>query len=804
MAETYTHTHTQLDTDMQKNTKYLVFLFLYFFLFSFPVYSVESSVQTIKYYFGVSQSVGDTVSKCSGEGQKLGEMGCCEGLRNCSGICHRCCPVNCASNEYVATDSEGCSYCEGCRNTSIGLTCPVYSGTDENGCPIYEEKSEKDCDDGEYLDTGSCSCKSCSIPSKTVCDESAITYDSNGCPLQKYEPCGANEHCVNNMCQFICDPGYILNEETGECEICTEDCSGCPDTYYINPYKNNQCTRCPSGAISSEDYATCICPPGEYLMKNRLNALVCSFCPGNTYYDQWGATSSSQCMPCPAGYAPIGPTDHSDCRPCAEGTYIPAGSSYCIGCPSGYGATTATGCTTQECACQKCGDGTYPVEEDIYENGEWVGTKAYCKPCPEGKFGTDGKCSYCPLGYAYKHQTGCTTRDCACQKCGDGEELNSSASDKFTCTPCKSGYFGTGGICRSCPSGTVGTGVTGCTTEACACKECEPGTGGWSCDLCEPGTYCPGGWSIYSCSSTDGYTGRPNVYGAKTFEEGCYRCGDGEESDAFNDYVGCVKCSAGRYGEGGKCTSCPSGYAKTDAVGCTTLECACKKCDQDGYQESYGACVPCSAGSWGTGGKCNNWCSRDSGYGASGKLGATTMAEACVKCADGYGQGYSSGVCEKCPYGTYGTGGVCHYCPDGSIGLKEGAKTEKEGCLRCPCGTMPRFSGTGAGNSCEPCPVGRFGKTPTDGNCTGHCPGGYGETGKTGCVSMECACVKCKPGEGVNYYVSTVGSGRYGCSACAAGYFGNDGSCKSCQSEGYHKGATGATGCTTASCACIL
>lgn len=175
-------------------------------------------------------------------------------------------------------------------------------------------------------------------------------------------------------------------------------------------------------------------PAGRIFDENRLNALVCSFCPGNTYYDQWGATSSSQCMPCPAGYAPIGPTDHSDCRPCAEGTYSPAGSSSssCKGCPSGYGATTATGCTTQECACQKCGDGTYPVEEDIYENGEWVGTKAYCKPCPEGTYGTDGKCSYCPFEYAYKHQTGCSTLECACQKCGDGYERNSSASDKFT------------------------------------------------------------------------------------------------------------------------------------------------------------------------------------------------------------------------------------------------------------------------------------------------------------------------------------------------------------------------------------
>ena len=221
---------------------------------------------------------------------------------------------------------------------------------------------------------------------------------------------------------------------------------------------------------------------------------------------------------------------------------------------------------------------------------------------------------------------------------------------------------------------------------------------------------------------------------------------------------------------------------------------------------SGGACVPCAAGSWGTGGKCTYSCSRKDGYGATDNVGCTREECACEKCPDGYGADYSTRKCEICPYGTYGTGGVCEKCPDGYIGVKEGATSKEEGCLKCPCGSMPRFSGTGAGNECVPCPAGRFGKNGDDGECLGSCPIGFGITGNTGCDDIECACVKCEAGEGSNYYISAVDSGGkgYGCSACAAGYFGNDGTCKSCKDADYHKGATGKTGCTTASCACIL
>ena len=227
--------YTQLDSEKPKYKKTVCFfIFLLFVILSFPVYSIETSTQTIKYYFTLSHRdgvVNEVLFSCSGEGEEIGESGCCEGFRNCDGVCYKCCPVSCGSNEYIKKDSDGCDYCEECEDTSSNFKCPISNGTDANGCPTYEEKSCPSpyvvnnscscvcgltgCSAGEYLDNTTCSCQTCPTPTETVCDENEVTYDMNGCPEQEVEQCCIPTNTYSNIEFKSSGTGsiYWINEE---------------------------------------------------------------------------------------------------------------------------------------------------------------------------------------------------------------------------------------------------------------------------------------------------------------------------------------------------------------------------------------------------------------------------------------------------------------------------------------------------------------------------------------------------------------------------------------------------------------
>lgn len=229
MAENYTH----LVFGEQKYKEVLsFFIFIFFIIFSLPVYSAERSVQTIRYYFLISESGDEKELRCSPDGEQSEGLGCCEGLRHCDdGVCRRCCPVKCGKNEYEAIDSDGCPYCEECEDAKTGLRCPIYSGTDSNGCPMYREKTKNDCPypDVQELEGCECviNCPELMVPNEdnTACQcQEGYHLDENGnCSLictKNSDTCAQNEDCCSGYCS------------EGVCQA-----SPCPDGYEIRTYK---------------------------------------------------------------------------------------------------------------------------------------------------------------------------------------------------------------------------------------------------------------------------------------------------------------------------------------------------------------------------------------------------------------------------------------------------------------------------------------------------------------------------------------------------------------------------------------
>ena len=488
MAENYTHTHTHTHLISAK-PKYkktvCFFIFLLFFIFSFPVYSVETSSQTIKYYFTLSHRdgvVNEVLFSCSGEGEEKGESGCCEGLRNCDGVCRKCCPVSCGSNEYSKEDSDGCKYCEECEDTSSHFKCPIPNGTDANGCPTYKEKS---CSAGEYLDNTTCSCQTCPTPTETVCDENAITYDMNGCPEQEVELCSDGMICENAKCVVDC-PAFDDTLTENGCRKKKTDENGCP--YWE---EESDCVPCTIKTSDVQKLAYCgngrIISPGRYL-GGHIQGTWCGFSVseyyGNMSYTH-GASLSAIWTYYPDAYTDLSLRNDSEydgvhspqiygrkkyadeCqmgKACINGTCRPASE-----CSAGYGVINGI-CSKYYIDCPansrpsgngdcSCNDGYYPTNWKSYLTSDNSGSSSMtnrvssCSKCPDNSTGKNGSCS-CKMGYAaidktvsWKAATGNGSYErkilSSCQLCSNPVPANARRTGSCTSIQCNDGYYAT-------------------------------------------------------------------------------------------------------------------------------------------------------------------------------------------------------------------------------------------------------------------------------------------------------------------------------------------------------------------------
>ena len=188
--------------------------------------------------------------------------------------------------------------------------------------------------------------------------------------------------------------------------------------------------------------------------------------------------------------------------------------------------------------------------------------------------------------------------------------------------------------------------------------------------------------------------------------------------------MGCVPCSAGKYGAAG-----------------TSL---CVDCEPGKSQAQTGAdkCGVCEAG----------------------KIQPLSGAAQCVSCADGQLSCQDSVQClDVCPAGTYKVLGVpqCMYCPRGKNTDKSGQASCYDcayvagACVeKCPAGYRMV-----ADRICEECPSGKYAAQPAATACSSCLPGQYAKPGATNCTT-------CLPGTYVDgFKCSTCPNGKYSCNS---------------------------------------
>ncbi|NXS38576.1 AB24G protein, partial [Pomatostomus ruficeps] len=191
------------------------------------------------------------------------------------------------------------------------------------------------------------------------CDPGSTQPDLRHCPAGFYCPEGSEF-------PIPCGPGSF-SPGTGKAQAA--DCQPCPAGHSCSGPGTQTPELCPAGHF---------CPPGT-------NSSTEQPCPRGTFGPRTGATSESDCEPCPAGMycsAPGLSQPSGFCSPgyhCAKGAVSPApfkhrGSS--VPCPSdgihGYRCPSGSFCPTGSALELPCQPGTFsPVP----------GASA-CLPCP--------------------------------------------------------------------------------------------------------------------------------------------------------------------------------------------------------------------------------------------------------------------------------------------------------------------------------------------------------------------------------------------------------------------------------------
>ncbi|XP_040546472.1 zonadhesin-like isoform X6 [Gallus gallus] len=348
------------------------------------------------------------------------------------------------------------------------------------------------------------------------CDGESTRPDHKQCPPGFYCPKGSES-------PVPCSPGHF-NSERGKWQ--PADCQLCPAGYFCNG----------SGARTPE-----LCPAGYFCLPGT-NFSTEHPCPKGTFGPRTGATSDSDCEPCPAGMycsAPglsqpsgfcysgyhcakgaISPTPFKHrvefAGPvlpgndiCPAGHFCPNGTENPMPCPPGS-FSAARGLQAEE-QCQPCPAGRYCSRAGLFDlaqtslcNAGYVCLEGSSAPCP-----SDGVYGYrCPSGFYCPAGTGLEL-PCepgtfspmpgasACLPCPAGMACSHAA----TAEPlsCPRGYYCPARTAAPlpCPEGTLNT-MEGALAPT-ACKLCPVGMycrgdANWEPDgLCSAGYYCEGG-----------------------------------------------------------------------------------------------------------------------------------------------------------------------------------------------------------------------------------------------------------------------------------------------------------------------
>lgn len=561
------------------------------------------------------------------------------------------------------------------------------------------------CGLGRFF-TGS-SCELC--PTGTYNEDKAAT-SCTPCPTNTYNPFRGAQY--RTVCTF-CPPDSISMIE-GASSIAV--CKKCPRGQIAYSFGGICRPKCPPGRIAVGRKKCLVCSQlGEYAQNNE-----CLRCPPFTSTLRLGASTLSDCVPCP----PRTEFLFGRCVPC---------NSFSFGPPSVFNEKTGT--------CQRCPPGTFsnrsetciPCGIGTISTGLSLGS---CTPCPDG-FGTKGAgasfCirngASCPVNFFVKKNGDCVLcskgsfvdeRNEKCVVCPNGSVSDGRNVKK--CTACRKGKipnfrrdlcicgdgtFLRGTRCVKCPIGTF-KDISNIVDEELECMKCNPGQvarrGSVRCEKCKGDTVAEGEFNS-KCKTCRGKL-------IAKFVVGQMRCVVPETDCPPGDFRGNITFPP--LPRNVILFVCQEVCKKSELRSLLTLRCVssdCKAGERSGRFKN--SCVPCEDEETSMGGRRAQCVKCGMGMVRSDKNGNECVCEGRFAA----GKEFRKGECRKCRAGSFNNGkgrgvAMCPLCPAGTFS-KKGAR----GCENCAINTFTNKAGS---SSCEKCPDGRI---------------SYG-VGDTGCVRL--------------------------------------------------------------------
>jgi hypothetical protein len=443
--------------------------------------------------------------------------------------CSACLPGTWESYPCTTTNNRECSFCPPGYFCSGGLAIDLCA----NGL-TFSLGNQSTCTNCEICSAGTYQTTSCISTRNRVCS-----------PCPPGFACPGGTTLLDPMGSTACVSGVTFSVGLqSTCTACTTCLAGTYENVSCTASRNRVCLPCPPGfacpggtvitpcilgsTYSLGSQSTCtsctVCINGlfETTACSATTNRICSLspCSPGTYSVSVGYTT--QCNPCPAGYACPGGTVLDECI--AGSTFSMGGQGACTPCltPCGAGTYELQTCTPyQNRVCDTC--------LDLVDNGMWDGRFAAgyspydcpwtcmpgyelysgaCSLCPEGSYCEFGLYYDCPYMSWSSVGSGQAT-DCVCEPGFYG--VNGQ-----TCDPCPANFYCTGGqAITPCPANSVSF-TEGADLSACHCVPGYKSTfDGEPCLPCATENFCLGGTlqqACRTCTAGDNRANRARAY----------------------------------------------------------------------------------------------------------------------------------------------------------------------------------------------------------------------------------------------------------------------------------------------------
>ncbi|KAL4438373.1 hypothetical protein ABPG74_009412 [Tetrahymena malaccensis] len=644
----------------------------------------------------------------------------------------------------------------------------------------------------------------CHYPNQIInlAEQTKTTQGTMKCPHDFELFCNFPRQCPNNCSNNgICNNGYCvcLREYAGA------DCSKrCHDGYAWDGYGCIQ--NCPQGQFKNFDN-TCkpTCPYKQYGDKYTGNCNLCS-----TNCSSCFGPAFDHCLSCNNGYTLQGnkcveTICHSSCLSCSG-----PNSNQCTSCPAGKYLDSRNTCQYCQQPCENCYNSATECTTCSYGylmdkiSGKCISMNSCdtsclscsafrdptkCTSCRDGFFVNEiGRCQKCDVSCSI-----CTLRANNCVKCAEGWEYNeiqkrclyqchescdscTAPQDPKSCKICAFNYVMQNNLCVPCDKSCYG-----CRENPKKCRECAKG---YYLDsyyqicvpACRPGEFQDADGNCQKCQQP--------CATCQFFSDNCTKCLSGYQYDTYhksciplrskchltcdscsknNDPYSCTSCKDGWYLLDGKCYQC-SDRCQT----CEKNATLCTSCNNQYFLENN-ECIQCHNSCLTCFGISTNCTSCQQGFSKDPMTGLCINNGLQCKSNEYLDKYYQCQKCEQPCASCYNFPDKCHSCISGYIYNSQTFQCEQynpacyEGeyldfdnkCRYCDpiCATCELYS-----NRCTSC---KSGFTLSKYYCyEDKCPDGSFINQYGRCQKCSSSCKKC-----INQYDN--------CTECANGYIYN-------------------------------